>query len=120
MLLTIFLRDFLPLFSPRSYDPRMLIDETLAVFIAATTGQGVEPDNMRRFWRFLMRKYVLAPALPCTACSLPLALPLPLDPSRETWNCLAIFLKGLPAGATRVYAQVHEPAHTPHACTLRR
>lgn len=34
----------------------MLIDETVAIFIAATTGQGVEPDNMRRFWRFLMRK----------------------------------------------------------------
>ena len=82
----IFLRDFLPLpfLSPRSYDPRMLIDETLAVFIAATTGQGVEPDNMRRFWRFLMRKYVWASALPLPLpCSLPLALPLPLDPSRE-------------------------------------
>ena len=34
----------------------MLIEETVGIFIAATTGQGVEPDNMRRFWRFLMRK----------------------------------------------------------------
>ncbi|KAJ2889838.1 NAPDH-dependent diflavin reductase, partial [Coemansia aciculifera] len=26
------------------------------LFICSTTGQGAEPDNMRRFWRFLLRK----------------------------------------------------------------
>lgn len=26
------------------------------VFVASTTGQGEEPDNMKKFWRFLLRK----------------------------------------------------------------
>lgn len=26
------------------------------VFIASTTGQGEEPDNMKKFWKFLLRK----------------------------------------------------------------
>ncbi|KAJ2796893.1 NAPDH-dependent diflavin reductase [Coemansia helicoidea] len=26
------------------------------IFVCSTTGQGDEPDNMRRFWRFLLRK----------------------------------------------------------------
>lgn len=33
-----------------------LIHEELAVFICATTGQGDEPDNMKKFWKFLLRK----------------------------------------------------------------
>lgn len=33
-----------------------LIQEAYVVLIAATTGQGDEPDNMRGFWRFLLRK----------------------------------------------------------------
>lgn len=30
--------------------------QPLALFVASTTGTGVEPDNMRRFWRFLLRR----------------------------------------------------------------
>ncbi|PIK49574.1 putative NADPH-dependent diflavin oxidoreductase 1 [Apostichopus japonicus] len=39
-----------------SYNVSNLIQETLAVFVVATTGQGDEPDNMRKFWKFLLRK----------------------------------------------------------------
>ncbi|KAG2430599.1 hypothetical protein HXX76_010117 [Chlamydomonas incerta] len=51
----------LRLFSPRvvamdSYDVTCLPAEALVVFVTATTGQGEPPDNMRRFWRFLLRK----------------------------------------------------------------
>ncbi|KAJ1559080.1 NADPH-dependent diflavin oxidoreductase 1, partial [Cladochytrium tenue] len=38
------------------YDRARLIDEPLVVFVCSTTGQGQEPANMRRFWRFLLRK----------------------------------------------------------------
>eukprot|EP00095_Tigriopus_kingsejongensis_P005719 maker-scaffold616_size123561-snap-gene-0.18 protein:Tk05719 transcript:maker-scaffold616_size123561-snap-gene-0.18-mRNA-1 annotation:"hypothetical protein BRAFLDRAFT_122922" len=33
-----------------------LIEETLGVFVCSTTGQGDEPDNMKAFWKFLLRK----------------------------------------------------------------
>jgi len=33
-----------------------LLHEPVVVFICSTTGQGDEPDNMRHFWRFLLRK----------------------------------------------------------------
>ncbi|XP_076345848.1 NADPH-dependent diflavin oxidoreductase 1-like [Tachypleus tridentatus] len=33
-----------------------LINEKLVLFVCATTGQGDEPDNMKIFWRFLLRK----------------------------------------------------------------
>jgi len=33
-----------------------LIREHFVVFVASTTGQGEEPDNMKRFWKFLLRK----------------------------------------------------------------
>eukprot|EP00198_Chlamydomonas_reinhardtii_P004798 XP_001694134.1 NADPH-dependent flavin reductase [Chlamydomonas reinhardtii] len=51
----------LRLYSPRvvamdSYDVTSLPAEPLVVFVTATTGQGEPPDNMRRFWRFLLRK----------------------------------------------------------------
>jgi len=26
------------------------------IFVCSTTGQGEEPDNMKQFWRFLLRK----------------------------------------------------------------
>ncbi|KAJ2719680.1 NADPH-dependent diflavin oxidoreductase 1 [Coemansia sp. Benny D115] len=35
----------------------------VAIFICSTTGQGDEPDNMRRFWRLLLRKSLPADAL---------------------------------------------------------
>lgn len=38
------------------YDVRQLIQEPVVVFVASTTGQGEEPDNMKGFWRFLLRK----------------------------------------------------------------
>ncbi|GAQ81743.1 NADP/FAD dependent oxidoreductase [Klebsormidium nitens] len=37
-------------------DPTLLAHSTTAIFVAATTGQGDPPDNMRAFWRFLLRK----------------------------------------------------------------
>lgn len=39
-----------------SYDVRDLIQESLVVFVCSTTGQGDEPDNMKSFWKFLLRK----------------------------------------------------------------
>ncbi|CAH3041690.1 unnamed protein product [Porites lobata] len=38
------------------YDVTRLIDEELVVFVCATTGQGDEPDNMKKFWRFMLRR----------------------------------------------------------------
>ncbi|XP_059045606.1 NADPH-dependent diflavin oxidoreductase 1 [Achroia grisella] len=38
------------------YPISKLIHEKFAIFICATTGQGEEPDNMKRFWKFLLRK----------------------------------------------------------------
>ena len=38
------------------YDISTLINERLVVFVCATTGQGDAPDNMKRFWRFLLKK----------------------------------------------------------------
>lgn len=38
------------------YDVRGLIDEKFVVFVCSTTGQGDEPDNMKTFWKFLLRK----------------------------------------------------------------
>ncbi|KAJ2744105.1 NAPDH-dependent diflavin reductase [Coemansia sp. BCRC 34301] len=33
------------------------------IFVCSTTGQGSEPDNMKRFWRFLLRKSIPHDAL---------------------------------------------------------
>ncbi|KAL1925663.1 uncharacterized protein VTP21DRAFT_546 [Calcarisporiella thermophila] len=38
------------------YDKAELVQEKLVVFVCATTGQGEEPDNMKKFWKFLLRK----------------------------------------------------------------
>lgn len=38
------------------YDISKLIYEPLIVFVCSTTGQGDPPENMRNFWRFLLRK----------------------------------------------------------------
>ena len=45
------------------YDVRTLPQEQLVVFIASTTGEGTVPDNMRSFWRFLLRKDLPAGSL---------------------------------------------------------
>ncbi|ORY01302.1 riboflavin synthase domain-like protein [Basidiobolus meristosporus CBS 931.73] len=38
------------------YDIENLINEKLVIFVCSTTGQGEEPDNMKKFWKFLLRK----------------------------------------------------------------
>lgn len=38
------------------YDVANLINEGCVIFVCSTTGQGEEPDNMKRFWKFLLRK----------------------------------------------------------------
>lgn len=45
------------------YDVRRLIDERFVVFVCSTQGQGDEPDNMRTFWRFLLRRSLPAESL---------------------------------------------------------
>eukprot|EP00958_Prasinococcus_capsulatus_P017729 scaffold2022_cov387-Prasinococcus_capsulatus_cf.AAC.1 len=39
-----------------AYDATQLPSEGLVIFVASTTGQGECPDNMKGFWRFLLRK----------------------------------------------------------------
>uniref|UniRef100_A0A1B6IAI2 NADPH-dependent diflavin oxidoreductase 1 n=3 Tax=Homalodisca liturata TaxID=320908 RepID=A0A1B6IAI2_9HEMI len=38
------------------YTVSELIFEQLVVFVCSTTGQGDQPDNMKKFWKFLLRK----------------------------------------------------------------
>ncbi|KAI9029394.1 hypothetical protein DFJ74DRAFT_658395 [Hyaloraphidium curvatum] len=38
------------------YDVSKLPSERFAMFVCATTGQGEEPDSMKAFWKFLLRK----------------------------------------------------------------
>ncbi|XP_014675803.1 PREDICTED: NADPH-dependent diflavin oxidoreductase 1-like [Priapulus caudatus] len=38
------------------YNIADMVREQVVVFLCATTGQGEEPDNMKAFWRFLLRK----------------------------------------------------------------
>lgn len=38
------------------YNATDLINEKALIFVCATTGQGDEPENMKHFWRFLLRK----------------------------------------------------------------
>ncbi|WBW70770.1 CIA machinery NADPH-dependent diflavin oxidoreductase Tah18 [Schizosaccharomyces osmophilus] len=38
------------------FDTQKLIEPLLCVFICSTTGQGEMPLNMRKFWKFLLRK----------------------------------------------------------------
>lgn len=46
-----------------NYDVKNLIHEKIVVFVCATTGQGDEPDNMKSFWKFLLRKSLPANSL---------------------------------------------------------
>jgi len=39
-----------------TYDRRQLPSEPLVAFVCSTTGQGESPDNMRSFYRFLLRR----------------------------------------------------------------
>lgn len=45
------------------YPKADLIKEQLVLFVCATTGQGEEPDNMKTFWAFLLRKSLPADSL---------------------------------------------------------
>ncbi|CAO3645453.1 unnamed protein product [Mucor fragilis] len=38
------------------YDKSQFVEEKLVFFVCSTTGQGIEPANMKKFWRFLLRK----------------------------------------------------------------
>lgn len=38
------------------YNITNLLSESLVIFVVATTGQGEPPTNMKRFWKFLLRK----------------------------------------------------------------
>ncbi|XP_065193377.1 NADPH-dependent diflavin oxidoreductase 1-like isoform X2 [Sycon ciliatum] len=67
------------------YDLPSLINEELAVFVVATTGQGDEPDNMQQFWRFLLRKNLPAASL----CKLHFALLGLGDSSYTKFNYVA-------------------------------
>lgn len=40
------------------YDFSQLLSDECVVFVCSTTGQGEVPDNMKKFWRFILRKYL--------------------------------------------------------------
>lgn len=39
-----------------NYNVKDLLSDAAVVFVCSTTGQGEEPDNMKSFWKFLLRK----------------------------------------------------------------
>ncbi|XP_034483371.1 NADPH-dependent diflavin oxidoreductase 1 [Drosophila innubila] len=45
-----------PVLSLENYNIQQLIEERLVVFVVATTGDGMEPDNMKQAWRFLLKR----------------------------------------------------------------
>ncbi|XP_011196040.2 NADPH-dependent diflavin oxidoreductase 1 [Zeugodacus cucurbitae] len=45
------------------YPVEQLIEEKLAIFVVATTGNGDEPDNMRKTWKFLLRRSLAGDSL---------------------------------------------------------
>lgn len=45
-----------PVLAMDDYSIPQLIHEKFAIFVSSTTGQGDEPDNMKKFWKFLLRK----------------------------------------------------------------
>ncbi|KAI5736780.1 hypothetical protein M8J76_007000 [Diaphorina citri] len=45
-----------PLSSMDDHPINSLIFEALVIFVCSTTGQGDPPDNMKTFWKFLLRK----------------------------------------------------------------
>ncbi|KAJ8937008.1 hypothetical protein NQ314_012090 [Rhamnusium bicolor] len=45
------------------YNVLELINEKCVLFVCSTTGQGEEPDNMKVFWKFLLRKNLPTDAL---------------------------------------------------------
>ncbi|KAM8709221.1 hypothetical protein ACLKA7_016089 [Drosophila subpalustris] len=45
-----------PVLALEDYNIQQLIEERLVVFVVATTGDGMEPDNMKQAWRFLLKR----------------------------------------------------------------
>ncbi|XP_036344205.1 NADPH-dependent diflavin oxidoreductase 1-like [Rhagoletis pomonella] len=45
-----------PVLPMDEYPVQHLIEEQLAIFVVATTGNGDEPDNMQKTWKFLLRR----------------------------------------------------------------
>lgn len=45
------------------YNVLDLINEQCVIFVCSTTGQGEEPDNMKLFWKFLLKKNLNAAIL---------------------------------------------------------
>ncbi|KAI8040711.1 NADPH-dependent diflavin oxidoreductase 1 [Drosophila gunungcola] len=52
-----------PVLSFEEYEMTQLVEERLVVFVVATTGDGVEPDNMKLAWRFLLKRSLPAQSL---------------------------------------------------------
>lgn len=46
-----------------AYPTEQIVNETLVVFVCATTGQGDEPENMAKFWKLLLRKKLTSQTL---------------------------------------------------------
>lgn len=67
------------------YNIQELINEHVVVFVCSTTGQGDEPDNMKLFWRFLLRKNLPSDCLNGLNCAV-LGLG---DSSYEKFNFVA-------------------------------
>ncbi|KAL1932088.1 hypothetical protein VTP01DRAFT_9144 [Rhizomucor pusillus] len=51
------------------YGQEQLSHEKLVIFVCSTTGQGIEPYNMKRFWRYLLRKSLSPDLLANTDCA---------------------------------------------------
>lgn len=45
-----------PVLPMDDYPIHELIHETKVIFVCSTTGQGDDPDNMKKFWKFLLKR----------------------------------------------------------------
>jgi sulfite reductase alpha subunit-like flavoprotein len=45
------------------------VHESFVIFVCSTTGQGEEPDNMKRFWRFLLKRSLPLDSLRALRCA---------------------------------------------------
>ncbi len=74
-----------------------LVREPAVVFVCATTGQGDEPDNMKQFWRFLLRRNLPRSSLSGTKIAV-LGLgdssysryPIPILNNAQYWNSFRV------------------------------
>ncbi|XP_078604811.1 NADPH-dependent diflavin oxidoreductase 1-like isoform X1 [Branchiostoma floridae x Branchiostoma japonicum] len=67
------------------YPIASLIHEAMVIFVCSTTGQGDEPDNMKVFWKFLLRKNLPSNSL----CQLNFAVLGLGDSSYQKFNFVA-------------------------------